>query len=228
MLFWWSVQIVLTSFIYHTVTNLVRTVLLRYFSCLFLGYTMSVIQRRKKKENKMWSKWWCRKWLSCFELTKTAGQKAWRLIRCTDVKLLQITGRITKAAQLFEWLLQMEISTVQMPSLVFLANLWSQSTLPPTHALSYADVFQSILILHSTWPLYISSCVLRTRNVTSFSCFQAQFEFALTAVAEEVNAILQALAKWFLPAKQKGLYQHPRDFNLVTCEWTKWFFKFCW
>lgn len=26
-------------------------------------------------------------------------------------------------------------------------------------------------------------------------CLQAQFEFALTAVAEEVNAILQALAK---------------------------------
>ena len=42
---------------------------------------------------------------------------------------------------------------------------------------------------------YISSCSLRTPNVTSFSCFQAQFEFALTAVAEEVNAILQALAK---------------------------------
>lgn len=32
-------------------------------------------------------------------------------------------------------------------------------------------------------------------NATSFCCFQAQFEFALTAVAEEVNAILQALAK---------------------------------
>lgn len=36
---------------------------------------------------------------------------------------------------------------------------------------------------------------LRTSNVTFFCCFQAQFEFALTAVAEEVNAILQALAK---------------------------------
>lgn len=86
-------------------------------------------------------------------------------------------------------------------------------------------VYLHLCIKHSLLQnLHIWSCAPRTSNVTYFCCSQAQFEFALTAVAEEVNAILQALAKW------KKFYFNTLGIliNLITCERAMWIFKFSW
>ena len=79
---------------------------------------------------------------------------------------------------------------------------WRESFKPITkrsnrnHVITFDSHLKTALIVLLyclDWPNMTQT--KRVRIILDSFAFQAQFEFALTAVAEEVNAILQALAK---------------------------------